>query len=370
MQKALIIFPFEWIPISPTTLNIVEMLQQKGLNVSVVMVWDEMYPSAIGLPCEVIVIKIPLWVRRFFRQCRLYGFIKFFVFCRVLLSKKKADFVFAVDALGYVIAKVFYKNPVFVSLEIWNDTWTFIARFLKIKTLLIQSKERASYLFPKKMPEQVLLLPNSPIVSTRKFELKKQTLTGKLVYCGGIYRRHGVELCIDALNALSQEITLTLKGIMTEDYYQFLTIKYAKLMRNKRLMIDRDYTKQSDITSYLSQFDIGLCFYDIDAVKGDFNYITCPSGKMYTYFASGLPVIGSNIWGLHDVVNFKAGILLDVDSQDSMKSSIEKILRNYSCFSNGALKAAVHFNFAEHFDRVFEIIKISSFADKNPMSTT
>lgn len=114
--------------------------------------------------------------------------------------------------------------------------------------------------------------------------------------------------------------------------------------------MNESYIDRENLAEYLSKFYIGFCFYDLKILKkrrdlAIFNYITAPSGKLFNYYAAGLPVIGSNISGLISVKEFNTGVLLDDYSPQAIRQAIDTISTNYSLLSTNCFKAAEHFSF-------------------------
>jgi glycosyltransferase involved in cell wall biosynthesis len=349
MKKFLIVFPSEWLAYSPTVLNMISILEEQG-HVDVVTFKSSM--SDIG-ECSIQVhfIHVLPLLFRILSRLRLIEFYKFILLLWTLrlYCKNHYDIVWGIDSLGYLTAKIFYKKVTFVSLEVKKDIWAWIVRKVGLSKLLIQSHLRKEYLFGKDFVLEEYILPNSPILYTQKNTIEKKILR-KVIYMGNICRAHGVEFCIDALREVEQEISLTLHGILQKDYRLFLIAKYKDLMQTNRLFLTSEYVSQDHIISYLQTFDIGLCLYDMwQTLKSDFNYLTCPSGKMYNYFASGLPVIGNDIPGLQDIRTFGAGILVDNFYPKTIASAINSIYREYNAYSMHSFQAAHHFDFKAHF---------------------
>ena len=73
------------------------------------------------------------------------------------------------------------------------------------------------------------------------------------------------------------------------------------------------------INSLSTFYDTRFEFYD------RFNFHTVPSGKMFTYLASGVPVICNNLPGLRVVEEFGAGVLIEDLDAGSIRSAIQKI---------------------------------------------
>jgi len=97
---------------------------------------------------------------------------------------------------------------------------------------------------------------------------------------------------------------------------------------------------------YLNSFEIGFCFYDTRYEHiNNFNYNTAPSGKLFKYYAAGVPVIGSNIAGLQSIDEFQTGIRVKNYTPKEILNACETIQANYQFYYQNCLKAAEHFSF-------------------------
>jgi hypothetical protein len=350
MKTFLIVFPSEWLAYSPTVLNMVELLSRYG-RVDIIAFWDEKMSDVKKIDANVCFIKIPPMFFRILAQLHLLSAYKLLLLLWNTFRKSqfRYDISFGVDPLGFIAVKAFSSNPVFLSLEVEHNLWSTIAKKLRISKLLIQSQARREYLLGKDSKSQCWILPNSPIITPdMKQEFRDQKK--RILYFGNICRKHGVEFCIDSLRMMDNDIKLTLHGIITEDYLKYLIQIYSDLIDNGRLHITSQYIEQDHIYLYFKAFDIGLCLYDIGGDRlSDFNYLSCPSGKMYDYFAAGLPVIGNNILGLQDIKIFNAGILIDDYQPETIVLAINQIYENYSRYSEASYKAGYHFDFKKYF---------------------
>ena len=97
---------------------------------------------------------------------------------------------------------------------------------------------------------------------------------------------------------LPSEYTLTLKGFKSEKFFDFVKEGYRELIENGKLLFDFEYTPQEKVIDSISNFSIGITGYDLELAQQDFNYLSSPAGKLFNYYAAGLPVLGINILGL------------------------------------------------------------------------
>jgi glycosyltransferase involved in cell wall biosynthesis len=320
-------------------------------RVDIIAFWDEKMSDVKELDAHVRFIKIHPVIFRILAKLRLLSACKLLLLLWIIFRKSRIryDVSFGVDPLGFIAVKAFSNNPVFLSLEVERNLWSVIAKTLRISKLLIQSEARKEYLLGEDFEPRYWILPNSPIIlPDMKQEFGEQKK--KILYLGNICRKHGVEFCVDSLRMMDSDIKLTLHGIITKDYLKYLGQRYSDLIDSGRLYITSQYIEQANIYSYLKSFDIGLCLYDIGRDRfSDFNYLSCPSGKMYDYFAAGLPVIGSNILGLQDIKVFNAGVLIDDYQPETIVLAINRIYESYNRYSEASYNAGRHFDFKKYF---------------------
>lgn len=351
MKNFLIVFPCDSLAYSPTIINMISLLSKKG-NVRLVSFSDKRWVDSIGdIKCSYEFINFPLLVRRLLQRFpKFYSIIRFiFLYFRLRNDRCCYDLIFGIDSLGYFVTKINFKNEniVYLSLEVYDDVWLKLTKLVGVGTLLIQSDERKKFLFGD-VNVNTFILPNSPICD---FELPIKNIGYNLIYIGGVYPAHGVEFCIETLYDLEQKFSLTVKGMISPRYRYKLEKKYAELLSSGRLILDDKYVSQSDLVLFLRNFDAGLCFYDTAGIlKNDFNYISCPSGKMYSYFAAGLPVIGQDILGMRDVLKNNAGILVENPCPKAISSAVQYVFKNYKFYSKNAIDAGKSMDFKNYFD--------------------
>lgn len=349
-EHVVIIFPTEWVAYSPTILNLVEALC-RDCQVLVVAFDNGKYNNQ-GLDPDIFkLIRIPAWLFKVMAAFGIYRIVKSLLF-RQFLRRTPARIVIGVDGIGLYVAQRVYGKSHFLSLEIEHDCYFRCADPQKIISVAIQTKERLNYLFPDGIKVPFFLLPNSPVFEKLPEENTEYKIVEfndrniKAIFMGNIIPQHGLLICIDAI-ATTSNIILTMKGIISQKIRKLLQERYAILFKQCRLVVDDSYTPQKNILDYLRQFDVGFCFYDFDLItQNNFNYISSPSGKMYNYFAAGVPVIGSEIIGLCAVRNFDAGILLSDLSPQSILDAIDQVKVNHERFKQGCLRAASTLDFA------------------------
>ena len=142
------------------------------------------------------------------------------------------------------------------------------------------------------------------------------------------------------------EFKMTIKGKVPEDVNIVIKKDYHSLTHSGQLIVNSEFMENDEFITYISDYSIGLCFYDLkDVFFGNFNYRTAPSGKLYKYLAAGVPVIAIDIPGFDDVREYNAGILIDKLDPQSLKNAVDTIVLNYDVYRNNAIKLAIKNSF-------------------------
>ncbi|MFB1490572.1 MULTISPECIES: hypothetical protein [unclassified Thiocapsa] len=342
-KRILILFPHEWVAYSPTILNLVDLLSLRN-SVGVIAFDNEKYGSESLDPGVYKLIRLPVWMRAILTVTGTYNAFKALLLLKAMRSVE-ADVVIGVDSIGFYVAQKRFGSAHLLSLEIARDWFQRNVLVSAIQSIAIQGYERLDYLFPNGAPAEVFYLPNSPILA-ETISPRVGARNGRIIFLGNVIPSHGIFLCIDAIRKLP-DISLTIKGAMRPSMRRGLEKHYRELFEERRLFIDETYTPQNEIVRYIEGFEIGFCFYDFRFIAaGDVNYVTSPSGKMYNYFAAGVPVIGSDISGLKDIRSFGAGILLNDVSVAAIAHAIRELRGNYAAYREGCLRAAASLDFA------------------------
>lgn len=351
-KKILIIFPNEWLSYTPTILNLVDKISDE-LDIKIIATDNGEYKNEELKREGVEFIKISKkWPRiaKKIGQPRLYEIIKLLVLIPKILQIKASyqpDEVMAVDSLGLFITQKIFKKCHFISLEPHKD---FFFRMSKmdnsIESVLSHTPERYEYLF-EDLKYTKFCIPNAPAFKADSNLTYKTRNKKKAIYFGNVLPSHGIYYCLEALkHSKLEELSLTVKGIISPEIKAEITKKYGDLIEQGKLILDNTYIEQDQVIEYLSDFYVGFCFYDLKLVgKSTFNFISCPSGKLFNYYAAGVPVIGSDILGLKSVRDFAAGILLEELSDTNINAAIETISKNHQEYSENCWKAAANFDF-------------------------
>ena len=360
-KKVLIIYPDEWVAYSPTILYLVDVLAS-SFSVKVIAVdngrfndkLDKTFFHLIRIPP--VFSMLPDILMKILRKINLYGLLKFYLLYNSV-KKECADVVIGVDSIGLYTALKVYGKCHFLSLEINKDIFFKLSDTKLIESIIIQTKERLDYLFSN-FHGKVFYIPNSPVFEEVDFSAKKSS-NGlfQIVFFGNAIPSHGIYAAVEAVNQ-SDDICLIVKAIMPSKVKYNIQKKYVSLLSTNRLILDDSYLKQGEVVEYLRQFDAGFCFYKLNFIrKMYFNNISCPSGKMFNYFAAGLPTIGSDILGLKPIKEFGAGILIKDLSARNIIEAVEHIRKNHASMQKSCIAAAKYYDFDKRSKKFMHLIE-------------
>ena len=367
-KRALIVFPDDWLQFSPSIMNLETCLREEGYQVEVVYTDVDLFDNdglvEHGIPVQLI---RKGFLAKALRVLNWYTYYRFFRLCsalwRIRLRRNKYDLVFGVDVLGYYVASLFYKNITFFSLELPKTDDVFLKRIQKARVshLIVQTEERGSYLSNlfRVGPTSTSYIQNAPICEPRNAEVGERKRKD-ILYLGNINRGYSLESFIEAYSSLPDDYSLCLKGFgVNKSYLQELESRFAPLFASGRIRIVLDYIQQEDIVEFVSGFYMGIVGYDEELVNTDYNYESSPSGKLFNYFAGGVPVIGLNISGLHSVKDMDAGVLLQTVTPASFIQAIKDIEASYEVYASNCLKAAAYFDFRKGVKQFLQMIENS-----------
>jgi hypothetical protein len=277
---------------------------------------------------------------------------------RALISfiKKTEKEIIAVDFKVLWCVQQAGKQAHLLSLEVNTDDLYFkLTQVNTVKSLIIQSEERLDYLFPGEKPPY-FFVQNSPDVIdfVPDFAARKKT---DLLYCGSSIVGFGIITCLDFLKDY-KEYTLTVKGPVDNEIREIIADFYQDLVDENRLIIESDYLTQAELTRYLSKFRIGFAFYDFYRFSfyRAFNFFSAPSGKVYQYLNSGVPVIGNYLSGFKFIEQNNCGKLISHLSTKQIKAAIDAIEEDYLLFAENAKKLSYEYDFQKMVQPFLEYI--------------
>lgn len=359
MRRILIVFTYENLAYSPTTLNLYDHLS-KQFYISILSLKQDRFcerelggrnitfveippiPKFIG---RCITNKITLKFAKLFRIEYSIKWVKRWINACYLLKaarKQKCEEAIGIDFDGMWIVQRAFDQGHMVSLEIYeDDPFRKHVKLSSIKSVMIQTEERYNFLFPADGPRS-FFVQNAPVFSGSRGDVPKRK---GLIFCGTAVPEFGIFKCVEFIDKYP-DYTLTIQGAVPNKVLQKITKHFAKILSERRLQLSSDYIERENLSGYLERFEIGFCIYDSDYPgMNTFNYRTAPSGKLFAYYAAGIPVIGSDIPGLRSVSDFGAGVLMKEFTPKAIRYAIDVIVANYDTMSSNAYHAAKVFSF-------------------------
>lgn len=351
-KKIIIIFPDQHIAYSPTTLQLNSELN-KFFNSRVFCFETNVFHKIdsdkvayakrlFGIGRLLIILKkifpfiFKLEVSFYYKKLQL----------QIHLFFNKYDEYIYVDPISIALSGSMYKKGTLLSLELTENTVGYL-KFIdnnKIKNLIIQNKERKDVYF-KNLSCDTFFIQNSPSYKREQvlnFLPKKKK---QLVFGGTASLGFGIISCLDFVNIYTH-YTLVIKGNIPLSVLNMIKEKYFNELQSNTIILKNNYQNDEDYLIDLSENYIGFAFYDLSYEEiNNINYITGPSGKMFKYFAAGVPVIASNLQGFMPVQEFNAGILINELNHVSILEAIKKIENNYNYYQENCYRAAEFFNF-------------------------
>jgi glycosyltransferase involved in cell wall biosynthesis len=354
-KKIGIVFLDDHLAFSPTTLNLQRVLAQEFITNIItfpsVNFNDLNYQFVVCLRSNNFLFRVFNFLLHYFFQVnsytrRLFLWRKMLLFIHIVLNRYHHLVVVDLKALWYMKG-IRKKNVHLLSLELTDDKCLFYkdkVDISNVKSILIQSMERLSFLAGDSYKGNVFIVPNSPLHNTEVTIPERNK--NDLLFVGSTYKHFGIYRCLDFLSAYGN-YTLTIQGNITGDLTELLKTKYKKIVDEGRVVINSAYfEKTEDLVSFANRFRIGICFYDaLYEEVNCFNFTSAPSGKMFTYFAAGVPVIGSGQPGLSIISSYRAGIQIDNLDTSFIKAAIDKIEENYSDYTQNCRLASADFDF-------------------------
>ncbi len=363
MKKLLILFDGPHLAYSPTTTQLYDELS-KTFVVSIIAQNPNNYTGQVINNRRVyyheyfgvknrIFYKLYFEVLLFFSQkVRLFKKAKLdyrdyffkFKFFENHIKTNNYDRVICIDITNLFFCSILKVKVDFLSLELTKNE--HLLNFINnryIECILIQSIERLNYLFNK--PNfKTFLIQNAPIFKKIDIQLNERK---HLIYSGSTIEALGFFHCLDYLNLYKDEV-MTVQGAFKENDKIKVHEKYSNLLTENRLIINTEYLENDEVVDFISNYEIGFCFYDFEnefIKENYFNYFSAPSGKMFKYLAAGVPVVCSNILGFNFVKEFSCGEFVNSLKPSDIREAIIKIRKNYPNYSANAITAAKHFSF-------------------------
>jgi glycosyltransferase involved in cell wall biosynthesis len=269
-----------------------------------------------------------------------------------------------VDFLGMWVLQRLRGHGHMLSLEIEeDDPFRPHVNLRLIDSLIIQSQVRYDHLFGDKAIK-CFLVQNAPVFRSTA-ELVPPSFEGDLLFCGTPKAGFGIYRCLDFLGRYP-EFRMTIQGDISEDLRRTLEGEYPALLSGGRVILQNAYLEGRELIEAISRFAIGFCFYNFDEPEIDnFNYRSAPSGKLFTYYAAGVPVITSDIPGLASVRDFETGVMIPDLTPETIRRAVEIIRPQHARLRANCFRAAEHFSFDKAIAPFTDFL-----SDRNGIETT
>jgi len=359
----LLLFPDDWAAYSPTLLRLTQRLSRSFKVRAHIMDTGRVDNSLLD-PALFRRIEVPARMAKLLKMLRLYRPFRTLALARSARRElAPSTRIIAIDADGAAASRLLGSDFHFLSLEVGRHP--VLRRLIDRHALsvTIQSPERLDYLLGDQLASRlpVFYIQNAPDAPATVPVARHVAAPAhpRLIYLGHVMPLHGLVPMLELLRAWP-EASLTLQGIQTRQGLDLMHGRYQDLLDANRLIIGKDYVPEEAITTFLSGFDIGLCFYELGKHQADFNYQSSPAGKMFNYFAAGLPVIASDLIGLRPVSLHHAGIQVQSHDARTLLAAGHAIMANYATYSEGASRAAIHYDFQSSAERLLAFLRANA----------
>ena len=349
-KRVLVVFPDDWAPFSPTLTRLVDLLS-KRFEVKVLAFDTGRFDLGVLDARRYVRVALPTRRAALLRRIGLLRIVRTLLLAsRARGCGRWADQIVAVDADGATACWMAGLPMHYLSLEVERPS---LARWIvpyQARSIAIQSRERLEYQFPPGSIDHlpVFLIQNAPEADAfdAVAPVTRDLERPRLVYMGNLIPGHGLFRMLDLLHAWP-EASLTLRGIVPDACMASIRERAGDLLDAGRLRVESGYLRDEDIPRFLTDYDIGLCLYE--PTRGDrldFNYESAPAGKMFNYFAAGLPVLASDLLGLRPVTEYRAGIQARSNAPADLLDAGQALCADHPSYREGALRAARAFDFA------------------------
>lgn len=258
------------------------------------------------------------------------------------IKDKNPDEVIAVDYVALYAAQQVFGKVHLQTLEIYpNDKYKKKIDPNLIKSVVAPSEERYEYNFGVKEYTK-FIIPNAP--AYKKYDICSPDTRKGLIWAGTIDYKFGVQYVIEFIKAYPQ-FYLTLKGSFVHGAESLIRTTYADLIASGRLIINTVYMDNDDFVKFISMHKIAFCFYDWEVIRKNINYYLAPAGRLFMYYAAGVPTIACNTPGLKSIKDFNAGRLIDDYNPETIYKAVSEIENDYNAIAANCIQAAISYSF-------------------------
>jgi len=262
--------------------------------------------------------------------------------CIKIINNDNFDFVLLEGGTHQVLTLHKYTNAkliLHVHADILNisapDAKRIFDKCYKIITVSNYIKKRVLEIDPAES-DKIIVLPNGVdlgIFDDKKYQHRRGELRNKhnikecekvILFCGRLSQGKGIKELMLACEKIESNYKLVIAGSVWF-HSKFISAYERELIPISHRLGDKvvflGYIPNKNMPEYYAMADISVC----PSLCND----AAPLVPLEA-FASGLPVIATNIGGLPEHVDISAGDLIEVDEQivDNIASAIEKYLTN------------------------------------------
>lgn len=273
---------------------------------------------------------------------KVYEYLKFKKEVKKILTLKHDHILWieganTIRALGNVIKSNQYILQISELNENSKPQLRAIGKVIKEAKIVFMPEYNRSVLYQVwfGLKTRPVVLPNKPYFVPDEKELKK--LMGK--YEKQLKQIEGKKVVLyQGYIGKDRDISPIVKAVkrMGNDFIVLAVGKDCDMIREYQMIDPRivhiDFMPAPDYLLFTSIAYIGVLSYVPDCM----NNIFCAPNKIFEYSAFGLPMIGNDIPGLKTLEYENAGVVVDVNDEDSVLAAIRKIDANYSVYSKSA----------------------------------
>lgn len=223
--------------------------------------------------------------------------------------------------------------------------WKFdqSSRLLSNKVIFLNKHLESARKENKK--QSIIPIGTNPIKN--HITVNKEIILGHL---GMLKRTQGLDILFDNLSSLQKifpKIRIEIIGSGPEEnYFRSRAKKFANTVKFYGYV-----EKDDDMDKLIKNWTIGIATYA--PLKWSEHYWTDPS-KIKAYINQALPVITTNVPEFaQEIESFKAGIVIDYNSNQEFVNAVIKIIKNKKEFTNNALRLAEKYSYKKLYPKLF-----------------
>lgn len=230
--------------------------------------------------------------------------------------------------------------------------WLYEKTFLPKISGVFCMTQRQSRLYKAIFPgiSSIALPLGSPEITATESE-QKNPEHKNLVYCGRYVGNIDADTMLSALSMCKGKgVQLTWFGLKDNQMQELQ--ERASIAGVSDCFFPKGWIAHGELRKRLPmEFDIGLATYKYDYTSA---VLVCPT-KIFDYYAAGLPVIGSNISTVKDILRHgQEGLIYKTGDPESLARCIEQLVGNselYDKSKKNALTAARYYSWGNRAER-------------------